>query len=1335
MSEPRKSSLKSRLVRIFSWITGISIGSAVFILIAAIIALAIFVKTDVFQHALRDRILQVAKSELGASITFENASVSLFRLEPKIDFINVKVSHAATKTVADIKRITIGMSLLVSAPLLLIRELNLSSIEVEGLSYKLESIKVVQEWLDQLRPKYSYIPPTFQTSVGRLGFRNVEVEIALPEAAFYSRGLQGLVRLESVDLQLKTSETKFDGQFTIANLTSGNMTPLDGTFSVESGSFNSSRLQFRRLELKSQDDVFDISGGLKRWENPILDLKGTVSAKLEHYLSQWNLKGDLSTDFTLIGPWNKLEGRGYANIEQLRFRKKNWDKVQAQWALAYPQLELKSLTWESGSEKGKMTGFVPLTPNEAASFDIKLENVELGPNLGIVAPDLIKWRGQTSGSIQYRGMLYPEMRGAFDWKFHISNYQIRSPLHETYSFGLPELDLAGHGNLEGIQNGDFTATLAVGESKWGGGGRWTPKDFLLDWDAVFPGGDFGELLSRKLKIAGSLKGNLSGPFNHLVMKVEPKFSEFSLNGKTITNLKGHLVLENRILAGAPIVSDQVSIMGGIYFRDEGPEEYSNVKLNTKDLDLKFLMDILGVHEGWGSSLGGKITMAGFLKGPISRPIGSGSIALKDWTLRADQTRGRMAQAKWATAGNDIYLDTVELRFSPEGEMLIGEMSFDKNGLVDFSLEGSRIRTNDIFYIFEYDTSLQGLADLSVDYQRNSPSLKARIKLTKTMMAGVAEADSNIRLAWVGNQMEFDCQLFGDTISIIGTSHQNAGSRETAASFKIEQFNSATLFRALAYSRLEIPVEGTGVLNFTQKRRSDENLLPGLFVEPGDFKGEIKVQRANLSRGSAVLQSIDPFTLKLGGTNRKSPRWEFPSLTIRSAEKIFSMKGFYESTENFSLDMSGTIDMRAIAGLYAPFSRSEGFASVNGKWDHRGFVGRFQIMDGLITFQNSPLVVRNVSAKILSAGSHLELSELKGDFREGSLSASGHMDFGNQEIRAAQFSVLLQNTLLQPQQGVSFRASGPLNLKIAGSEGELSGKLLIREAYYRRRLDVKADLLKLLNSDRGSYRSAEEEQAFWKKWKLNVQLITEDPVNVRNNLAEGSANINLNILGLIKEPRLKGSIRVVRGDFYYHNRQFTISSGSVQFADQISNIPSFDIRADTEVGDYRISVQILGDANDQKIKYSSDPPLGEKDILTLVSFGYRSSDTEVKEQDPARSASFTGISFVTGQLQDKIEGGLSTGLGIRRFQLVPSYSDQTRKTELQMTVGTDLVRNKLEVNYSSFLSAVGGQKVELEYKFNRSVSLIGSWRNIGSLSTTADESDDFGGDLRFRFEFE
>ncbi|MGA0164472.1 MAG: translocation/assembly module TamB domain-containing protein, partial [Bdellovibrionota bacterium] len=206
-------------------------------------------------------------------------------------------------------------------------------------------------------------------------------------------------------------------------------------------------------------------------------------------------------------------------------------------------------------------------------------------------------------------------------------------------------------------------------------------------------------------------------------------------------------------------------------------------------------------------------------------------------------------------------------------------------------------------------------------------------------------------------------------------------------------------------------------------------------------------------------------------------------------------------------------------------------------------------------------------------------------------------------------------------------------------------------------------------------------------------------------------------------------------FNWNNRRFSVQAGSIQFSDPQTNIPRYDVRAETEIGDYRVFGIFQGDAGEQKIIYSSEPPLNEKEILTLVAYGTPPGQAEdIDQGDPFGAAAMTGISIVTGQLQDSLESALSGDLGVRRLQVYPNYYEETKRTELQFTVGTDLIQNRLELNYSKFLWVEGGHEVQLGFRVNRNIYLVGSWRDRQN-EENVKVSGEFGGDLFFRFEFE
>ncbi len=1328
MDGPQKQfvSLKRRFFRLFSWVTGISLGSLIFIFVLALGVITIFVRTQTFQDGLRDKILQVAQTQLGASLSFRETEVSLFQLEPKIHFFDVQFEHKPTDTIAVVKRISVGISFLVSVPLLFFRQLKLSSIEVEGLSYQLDSLKTFDRWLSKLRPKKSLIPSTFQTSVGVLKFTNVELRVNLPQREVYGEGLKGRILLENFEIDLGLKEVAYGGKLSFYEVSTGSYGPFDGSLSVRDGVFDRQNINFKDLELRRGEDYLKISGELKKWDDPELNIEGQIKGDLSHFPKAWQVGGRLNSSFKLKGHWNKLEGSGAAQIADAKLKHKTWELAEGEWKLQYPLLELKGFRLKDLDESVELTGTVPLKAHQASKFQLKLKDAVLGDYLGLLSEHLIKWRGSTTGTFDLDGVMYPEVRAKFSSKLHAVGYQIRTPSTDFYSFGLPVVDVAAQGSLNGT-SGEFTANVEVGDSRLGGGASWNKDKFNLQWDSVLIG-EFGDLVGKKIKVDGSLQGTYGGPWSRMVLKAEPKFKLFQMNEQSFHNVKGHLILSDRILSGSPIISDEVSLIGGIYFPKTGPEQFYNLRLDGRNIDLQFLFDILNLKQSWIKSLHGNFAVQTSLKGPLGHPIGSGNIEVNDWSLREDRTKGRVAKAKWASASGDMYLDGVEMSLSENSEKIVGEMSFDPQGLVDLSLEGNKLKLGNLLYLFDQNIAVQGNADFSVDYSRNAPSLKSKMNFYNMSLFGISQKDSKASIEWLGDRLAYSVSLFGESLNLNGVTNQTSAARISKGSLNISKFNLSSLFRGVGSSRLEIPIAGSGNFEFIQDRPK-ANILVGLVNEIGRYSGQLSISEASIIKSGSVLQSLDPVVAKVSGSSFISPRLEFSLLRLRSQDRVFDAKGFFERKNLFNFDLRGELDLRAIAALYPPFSRCEGLASIQGSWDTNGFVGALNISDGMVTFQDSPLLIRNVESKIKSSGQNLELQEFRGDFREGSLSARGNLKLVAGAIESGQVDVSLNNTLLQISQGFQFRASGPLVLKMRKTEGDISGNLSIRDGLYRRRMDTKTDLFKALKPDRVDFRSAED-TSFWQMYKLNVHLQTEEPFAVRNNVAEGAANLNINVLGTLGDPRIRGSVSVVRGQFYYHNRQFIVRSGSIQFNDAASNIPTYDIRADTEIAEYRVFLQFLGDADNLKIKYSSDDAsLVEKDIISLLSLGYRPSDPDIREQDPTRSASLAGIALATGGLQDRIES-FSGEFGIQRFSILPAYYEQTGRTELQLTLGTDIVRNKLLLNYSNFLSASGGHKVELEYKLNRTVFLIGAWRSIEGEST-----DDFGGDMRFRFEFE
>ncbi|MBN8555206.1 MAG: translocation/assembly module TamB domain-containing protein [Deltaproteobacteria bacterium] len=1331
-NEPVKRYLRKRLTRIISWITGLSLGAIVLSLVGVLIALTIFVRTDTFQNGLRDRILKLAREELAANITFESAKVSIFERRPKIEFFNVHLQPIKSPVGIDLRRVAVGISPFVSIPLLFLQELHLAYVEIEGMSYDLHSTKTVESFIKSLRPKKSYIPSTFQTSIERVLLKDVDINLQLPPDDIFKTSVLAKLQLEKLEANIDSDEIHYFGQLQFSDTSFGGHGPFSGSLSLEDAITKGDRTVFKNLNLKVGEDLFELSGEVKRPGDPIIDLKGHLSAQLQNYFTVDQASGVMDSTFSVRGPIKTLEGEGQIQLKNFKYASKSFSKVKGDWALKNSKLDLKSFSLKENEEEIILQGSFPLKTEEAAHFQAELKNLDFGSAIGTVAPGLVKWKGATSGIVKYDGTLAPSSKGNFDFDLKMIDFQIRTPLHETEILKTPEVKISGKGTLDGITNGNFTTNLQMADSRWGGTGTWTKDKFDFHWDSTFSGGSLGNFYSRKLELLGAMKGSLQGPWNDLVMSVDQNLTYFILDGHKLSNLKGKLILSDRVLFGAPLVTDEISATGGIRFEHghDKADTFSDFKFTTKKLDIGFIFSLFKIEADWAKQSRGFITSQGALKGNLVRPIGSGNLLVENWNFKTDKTKGRIAKAKWATAGGEIYFDNAELRASSIAEPLRGELSLDGHGLVDLSMEAQKLRLQDWIYLVSPDSGLQGLVDLDVDYQRGNPSLKSRLKIYETSLAGNSKEDSEMSLDWFGDQIKSSGNIFGESFSFLVQGNQNSKTRELKAKVAMQSFDLIPFFTVFRGSRLEVSLSGDGELIWQQPKSTCKAFLFCFLEEPRQLSGGIQFESSSLQRGKVALQKIDPFKLQMLNTKNGMTKFQFEKIRLYSDFHELSVQGFFESPENFSFAISGATELRSFASLYPQLARSDGLAEVDGTLDAQGFSGKIELSNGLINFQGSPIVIRNVEASLRAHNSSFDLLRLKGDFKEGAVTGSGRFRLIGSDFDSAQVNLLLENSLLQPQEGLSFRMSGPLTLRLTREETIIDGKLSVTEGMFRRRIDARIDILKALEPQKREFKTAEDPEVV-KPWKLNVQLQTQEPFVIRNNLAEGAVNFNLYMQGTLREPRLKGSVSILRGQFRYNNREFEVRSGSIQFTDPLSNIPTYDVRADTQVSEYRVDIRLLGGPSEQKILYSSDPALGEKDILSLISFGMPSSAPELnKPGGSSRSTSLSGISYATGILQDKIEGQLSTNFGIRRFHLLPAYFEKTEQMELQLTVGADVIRDRLLVNYSTFLTATqGGQKVELDLRLNRVASLVGSWRDAG------DGQNDFGGDLRFRFDFE
>src|SRR4029077_19423417 len=122
------------------------------------------------------------------------------------------------------------------------------------------------------------------------------------------------------------------------------------------------------------------------------------------------------------------------------------------------------------------------------------------------------------------------------------------------------------------------------------------------------------------------------------------------------------------------------------------------------------------------------------------------------------------------------------------------------------------------------------------------------------------------------------------------------------------------------------------------------------------------------------------------------------------------------------------------------------------------------------------------------------------------------------------------------------------------------------------------------------------------WKFDVAIKTKDPFLIRGNLANGHAIIDLHLTGTGLCPGLDGYVRLDNVDATLPFSRLEISSGFLYFDPTDPLNPKIDMHGRSVIRDYTINVFIYGTILAPEAIFTSEPPLPQEEIISLLATG-------------------------------------------------------------------------------------------------------------------------------------
>jgi len=267
-------------------------------------------------------------------------------------------------------------------------------------------------------------------------------------------------------------------------------------------------------------------------------------------------------------------------------------------------------------------------------------------------------------------------------------------------------------------------------------------------------------------------------------------------------------------------------------------------------------------------------------------------------------------------------------------------------------------------------------------------------------------------------------------------------------------------------------------------------------------------------------------------------------------------------------------------------------------------------------------IKNGGAELRLDDKTIHLASLNVEAAGGTLQGSGKADIT--DIKNPAFDFRLEGRALPAWRDDSTIVRTDLSLKLAGhlAEATISGRIGLVQSIFFRDFELipigvpftgpSAPELPRIDAPSAASGSGEPSiPAPFNDWKLDVALETTDPFLIRGDLVQGSIHSKARVRGTIGKPAPSGEIIIDDFEAELPLSRLKIRGGKVILRPDAPYAPNLDIRGTSTLRPYTVNVFVHGTATSPKITFTSNPPLPENEILTLLATGSTSSGLEKK----------------------------------------------------------------------------------------------------------------------------
>ncbi len=422
-------------------------------------------------------------------------------------------------------------------------------------------------------------------------------------------------------------------------------------------------------------------------------------------------------------------------------------------------------------------------------------------------------------------------------------------------------------------------------------------------------------------------------------------------------------------------------------------------------------------------------------------------------------------------------------------------------------------------------------------------------------------------------------------------------------------------------------------------------------------------------------------------------------------------------QNVPLDLRFQSTLSATwAELFLPGAKVQGaldvLGTVRGTAGSPALSGEGEIRNAQLILPNLAQTFEDVAGTLSFSRDRIVLDELRARLGGGTLQASGYVSLpGPGREVAYRLDVSARDVSMRFPDFLVNRGDAVVSLISNGNGGgrQVVGQVDLKRSLYVE--DITVDPLVLLQRallQRQRLQAAETDD-FQATTQLALTVTGPDALHVRNNLANLSGDVDLNVGGSVARPVIFGKVGInPGGSLVFNDNKYEVLRGNLAFDSSTKIDPVIDLVAQTEIQGFNITLNLGGTLGKPDVHFSSDANLADLEIVSLVATGQRPSpeagyapppspDQQVAPTEMARQ-------FLYGQAASALTKRVGTLFGFDRFRIDPLTSAGQPVSGVGVTVGKRLSKDVF-VTYSYDPTNNRQSIVQVEWQLKKNVTLV------------------------------